>query len=110
MKKNALVIPLAIAAAISAKPRAEISIPYTADGVKCETAISYDLVGVRADIDGVERTVKHFSIEHYENNDIDDAFIISVRNCKYGADAWNVLTFEAWKNTDDAWINFEFGF
>ena len=110
MKKTALFLPVAIVAALSAKQRAEISIPYIADGVKCETVISYDLIGVRADFDGVKRTVKHVSFEHYENGDIDDAVIFSVRKCEYDADTWRVLTFEAWKDTDDVFVNFEFGF
>ena len=56
---------------------------------------------------------KHFSVEHFENGDVDDAFIIAKTHHEYkenGFDMeWNVWSVEAWKNIDDVWFNIEIG-
>jgi hypothetical protein len=120
MNKTALSLFFAgasIFAASRIRPEAEYSFIRTAGGSVTETVISWNISGVASyDSDhNISSVRRHFSIENYQDGDIDDAFIISIDKNAYKPDAsggysWTAVNIEGYKNVDDAWINITIGF
>lgn len=63
--------------------------------------------------DRISEQSKHFSIEHFENMDVDDAFIISKNLHTYNEGIfdmqWYTIDVELFKNVDEYWMRFQIG-
>ena len=91
---------------------------YNAAGLEVETVITWNFTGNVSSIDevGVITVERFFSYERYIDGDINDCFYIGAHNKHYEQPVtreildWHKIIIEAWKNTDEAWINLEIGF
>ena len=114
MKKSLFLVSAAAAVLTAWAPKqAEVSIMAGSDA---ETVISWDFTGDAVAIAGDVTTARrHVSIEHYIDQDIISAVVLSwnSKSCTPEAAAgydWHVLRFEAWHDVDEAWLTFELGF
>ena len=104
-----------IAAAVMLQPVQEISIIDASNDA--EAVISWNISGqpVNNPAHNIEGIRRHISFERYISNDINDAVRITIDRKAYkpeagGGYSWTAVYIEAFKNTDEAWINLSFGF
>ena len=103
-----------IAAAVMLHPVQEISIIDASNDA--EVVISWNISGqaVNNPAHNIEGIRRHVSFERYISDDIIDAFRITIDKKAYkpeaGGYSWTAVNIEAFKNTDDVWLNLEIGF
>lgn len=121
MKKYTFILTVVVIIICAAAfiPSKEIShVSYNAAGMEVETVITWNFTGHVSNIDevGVITVERFFSIERYIDGDINDCFYIGIHNKHYEQPStkeildWHKIVIEAWKNTDEAWLNLEIGF
>ena len=111
MKKTILAILAAAAAAASA-----VSVFPAGDMRIKDTVISWDFIGTPSEADAhhISRRRRYVMVDHYTDGLISDAVMVTMDYNAYSgptdAYAWHVLTIEAYKDTDAAWLSLELGF